>query len=359
MTVLTTRHQQAISANKRNNHKDNYDFRRFGDSLHIRLIRSSVQLAKKALGLSPTSEDVEAHLGKLEFLYELLSDRQSQELLLDILAFRSLGHRKVKLPLSTQEYWRELEHFDALVQQGEKLPTGPDGWSLSLVDLQELGYPIQIYTNAPVISSVFSLQQYRCKSSSGNIEPGDGAVVIDAGGCWGDTALYFAQKVGNNGQVHVFEFMPENLDVLSRNLELNPSLAPRIKLAKNAAWSTSGDKLFISGNGPSTRVGPDGDPVRDKSVETLTIDDLAAQRELARVDFIKMDVEGAELAALMGAEESIRKHRPDLAISVYHRLRDFWEIPAWINQLDLSYEFYLGHFTVHMEETVLFARARK
>lgn len=61
----------------------------------------------------------------------------------------------------------------------------------------------------------------------------------------------------------------------------------------------------------------------------------------------------------MGAEESIRKHRPDLAISVYHRLRDFWEIPAWINQLDLSYAFYLGHFTVHMEETVLFARARK
>jgi hypothetical protein len=76
------------------------------------------------------------------------------------------------------------------------------------------------------------------------------------------------------------------------------------------------------------------------------------------VDFIKMDIEGAEMQALRGAEESIRRFRPKMAITVYHSLEDFWEIPKWIAQLGLGYRFYLRHFTIHQEETVLFGVAK-
>jgi hypothetical protein len=60
------------------------------------------------------------------------------------------------------------------------------------------------------------------------------------------------------------------------------------------------------------------------------------------------------LAALRGAEASIRKHRPKLAISVYHRLEDMETIPRYLAGLDLGYRFYLDHHTIYGNETVLF-----
>lgn len=46
-----------------------------------------------------------------------------------------------------------------------------------------------------------------------SIKTEKGDVVIDAGGCWGDTALYFAHEAGNDGKVFSFEFIPKNLEV--------------------------------------------------------------------------------------------------------------------------------------------------
>ena len=79
------------------------------------------------------------------------------------------------------------------------------------------------------------------------------------------------------------------------------------------------------------------------------------EKILSKVNFIKMDIEGAELAALHGAEITLRQFRPKLAICVYHQLEDFWTIPQFLDGLDLGYRFYLRHFTAYGEETVLFA----
>ena len=68
-----------------------------------------------------------------------------------------------------------------------------------------------------------------------------------------------------------------------------------------------------------------------------------------------MDIEGSELNALRGAEKTIKKFRPKLAISLYHRQDDFITIPEYLNNLNVGYNFYLDHFTIHHEETVLFA----
>ena len=89
------------------------------------------------------------------------------------------------------------------------------------------------------------------------------------------------------------------------------------------------------------------------------LDDLVTSGSIKKADFIKMDIEGAEQQALRGAEKSIRRFKPKLAITVYHSLEDFWEIPQWIAQLGLEYKLYLRHFTIHQEETVLFAKASK
>jgi hypothetical protein len=52
----------------------------------------------------------------------------------------------------------------------------------------------------------------------------------------------------------------------------------------------------------------------------------------------------------------LRQFKPKLAITVYHDFKDFWMIPQFLDELGLNYRFYLRHFTIHAEETVLFAK---
>jgi FkbM family methyltransferase len=71
--------------------------------------------------------------------------------------------------------------------------------------------------------------------------------------------------------------------------------------------------------------------------------------------FINMDIEGAELEALKGAETTIRTARPDLAICVYHAPHHLWEIPLYLHSLGVDYRFYLRNYTTFTGETVLYA----
>ena len=95
-----------------------------------------------------------------------------------------------------------------------------------------------------------------------------------------------------------------------------------------------------------------------RRISTICIDDYVRSQGIERVDYIKLDIEGAELAALRGAETTIREFRPILAVSLYHRDADFISIPDYLDRLGLQYEFFLDHFNIHREETVLFAQAK-
>jgi hypothetical protein len=97
----------------------------------------------------------------------------------------------------------------------------------------------------------------------------------------------------------------------------------------------------------------------DTKTITTTIDDTVRELGLPRVDFIKMDIEGAELNALKGAEHSIREFYPKLAISLYHSIEDFSTIPRYLTSLGLNYKYYLEHHTIYENETVLFAVPQK
>lgn len=298
---------------------------------------------------------VEPHLGNLEWIHAALADEQSKEILVQLVAFRALGHRKVKLPTNTPEFWK-------VRQQGNQIPHGDEeldaeflGRKLHQRSLASFGYPIQMFSGPGACYTTFVHEQYRCKTSKGPIECAAGDIAIDAGGCYGDTALYFAHKVGPSGKVASFEFLPVNLSVFRRNLELNPDLASRIRLYENPVYSDSGQKLFVIGNGPGTRVVPESLDPNASKVETLKIDDLVSRGDFPRIDFIKMDIEGAELEALKGSESTLRRFKPKLAITVYHDFQDLWTIPQFLDGCGLRYQFYLRHFTIHAEETVLFA----
>jgi len=73
-----------------------------------------------------------------------------------------------------------------------------------------------------------------------------------------------------------------------------------------------------------------------------------------RPTFINMDIEGAELEALKGAEKTIRTARPDLAICVYHAPNHLWDIALYLHSLGLGYRLYLRNYTGLTSETVLY-----
>ena len=82
---------------------------------------------------------------------------------------------------------------------------------------------------------------------------------------------------------------------------------------------------------------------------------MVRQEGLERVDFIKMDIEGSELEALKGAKNTIKRHKPRLAICIYHKIEDFYTIPKYIKELVPEYKLYVKHHTDREWETVLYA----
>jgi FkbM family methyltransferase len=298
-----------------------------------------------------------AEIERGELLYGLLADEPSRGLLVKLIAYRILGHRKVKLPRNTPRYWRDIEAVGNVRTDAEPIPIKFMDAKLALYDCTPMDYDLRAYASGPGLACALVQKQYEYHWGDVHLKAEAGDVVIDAGGCWGETSVYFAHEVGAGGAVISFEFIPSNLVVLHRNREANPHLKDRLRVVENPIWSASGLKLYYVDWGPGSRVTADINQYHswEGIAETTTIDDTLAAQGLDRVDFIKMDIEGAELDALKGAEAAIRKHRPKLAISLYHKPDDFETIPSYLDGLGLGYRFYLDHHTIYENETVLFA----
>jgi len=344
------------------NFTDNWDFRRFGPQQTSHLQHDLKQFVKKVLSWvgvykRAVPSEIWENIDKLEWVYSQLKDEESRKTLVDVMAYRLLGYSKIKLALNTPDYWKTLDNLEKMTANADSIDLGFNNWRLHKISLASIGYPMELFIRPSGIMTQLILQQYRCTSGNTIIEASPGDTIIDAGACYGETALYFACKAGPAGQVFSFEFLPENLRIFQKNMQMNRDIASTVHLIENPLWSSSGLKLFIEVDGPGTRVTPMPKNSTAQEIKTVSIDDVANENNLRSVDFIKMDIEGAELDALKGAEKSIRSFKPKLAISVYHNLFDFWTIPQWIDSLGLGYQFYLRHFTIHAEETVMFAVA--
>lgn len=95
------------------------------------------------------------------------------------------------------------------------------------------------------------------------------------------------------------------------------------------------------------------------SVEVTTIDAYAREKNLPSVDFIKLDVEGAELDILKGAVVTIAQFKPILALSAYHKLDDFWTLMNFVKSIRPDYEFALRHSYDSPEDAPAFITKEK
>ncbi len=346
--------------------EENHDKNRFGPYKPKKsdALTSSTRWVKKIVGYKSSTladmqiERMEPYMTKLQQLWVLLNTTGKRNLV-QLIAYRLLGKHRVKLFTNNPSYHNALKAASALRKGDEEIDTKFFNFILNRFDLSSAGYPIELYFREPGVASDFLIEQYAYKEEGKTIvEAKAGDVVLDLGGCYGDTALYFAHKAGPTGKVYVFEFIPNNLIILRKNLALNPSLENRINIVEQPVSNSSDVHVYYRDNGPGSQVASEPFESQTGMATTITIDDFVERNGIEKVDFIKMDIEGSEPNALKGAEKTIRRCKPTLAIAIYHSMEDFVNIPEWIAALQLPYEYYLGHYTIHAEETVFFAKPK-
>ena len=118
------------------------------------------------------------------------------------------------------------------------------------------------------------------------------------------------------------------------------------ELISKGLWSSE-KELHLKTNDTASTISEDG----DTEIQVDSIDHLIGKP----ATFIKMDIEGSEYEALLGARNTILKCKPKLAICIYHKMEDIWELPGLIYAMCPKYTFYLRHYSFADNETVLYA----
>lgn len=289
-------------------------------------------------------------INKVYETFNLFSDEYSKDMylmqIINYSFFEEIG-KGIMLPLYYSHIWNLYYDIDNFIKE-----VNINGKNMFFCDLSNINIPISLYSTYKCsIFENYIIEQYRYKNKV-TVKKGD--YVIDGGGYVGDTALYFANLVGNKGKVYSFEFIDDNLDIFYKNIELNKDLKDIINIIKKPLYSKSNEELIININGSASRIDNSNNDNNGSKFISISIDDFVFSNNIEKIDFIKMDIEGSELEALKGAEKTILKFRPKLAISVYHSFTDYYEIPLFLSKMLNNYEFYFDHFKVGRGESVLF-----
>lgn len=168
-----------------------------------------------------------------------------------------------------------------------------------------------------------------------------GEVFADIGSFDGYTSEQFIKRYPDYRGVYVFEPEALNMQKVRRRLAGKRSVT-----YFQCGLSDHSGRLRFSSSGSASAICETG----EHEIEVRAFDELG----LESVTFMKMDIEGAERNALAGARGTIEKARPRLAVCVYHRGSDFWQIPKQVLSYWRDYRVYLRHYTEGVVETVMF-----
>jgi FkbM family methyltransferase len=164
-------------------------------------------------------------------------------------------------------------------------------------------------------------------------------IFVDCGAYNGISLMTFLEE--NNEQFRKYYGIEPDIDNYEKLknyiLTLPNDIQSKIQIVNKAAYDEEKKLRLYSLNGPGSFVADIG----NKEIESIKIDSLVDENGAT---FIKMNIEGSELSALNGAERTIEKYKPRLAIAGYHKTWDLWEVPLTINKFCPSYKFYLRSY---------------
>ena len=169
---------------------------------------------------------------------------------------------------------------------------------------------------------------------------------VDCGAYTGDTIHDFFEAGIDLKSIIAFEPDHKNFIQLTNFVE---SLPPKpLTLCIPSGVGNKTEIKYINAEGAASRISTEeGIPI-----PVISLDDILGNFSPT---LIKMDIEGNELDALHGAEKNLKRHRPNLAISIYHKPEDIWEIPNYLDSLNLGYQFFLRCHGHNSFDLVLYA----
>jgi FkbM family methyltransferase len=184
-----------------------------------------------------------------------------------------------------------------------------------------------------------------------------GGVIIEGGVANGADSVSFFEYFEGCGPVSIYGFEPF-VDEFNKSPHRTFLEKKGMRLFAEALWNRNEELFFnvdTTSPGASSILRGDLPSERRLRVRGVTIDSFVEEHRLGSVDLIKLDIEGAELEALIGARDTIRRFKPQLALSLYHKREHLYEIPEYCLNIHRDYRLKLGFYSPTFLDTVLYA----
>ncbi|MFV8342112.1 FkbM family methyltransferase [Flavobacterium sp. XS2P39] len=166
-------------------------------------------------------------------------------------------------------------------------------------------------------------------------------VIVDAGANCGHLSILFSKLTGEKGIVYAFEPDTFNIARIHTNMQLNKELPENIKIEELLLWNENELVDFYEAGtvGSSAVWIPDTDKCVKK--QAIRIDDWVLNNNIKKLDFVKMDIEGAEIEALDGCIKTIQNLSPNFAIASYHIVNGeptYIKVEEFFKKMDYPYK---------------------
>lgn len=179
--------------------------------------------------------------------------------------------------------------------------------------------------------------------------PVPGEVFVDAGAYNGQTSVEFTKWCPDYKNIYLFEPDSKEKVVIEETMK-NAGITKYHLFMKGVSdHSKSSGFCEDHANMSGGHISADGSG--KVTVPLISLDEVINDK----VTFIKMDIEGEERNALLGAEKLIKTYKPRLAVCVYHKADDFFKIPELILKINNEYKMAMRHYSSSDNETVLYA----
>lgn len=190
---------------------------------------------------------------------------------------------------------------------------------------------------------------------NGEIFPvSDRECLADCGAFDGDSIRSFLSVAGDFERIDSFEMDGKNFRRLKQYVaSLDQDKQGKIRCHQQGVWH---EKTVLSYGNEEKSPGEAYSLYKTSNQNQAEADRLDHMLAGQKVTFIKMDIEGAELNALKGACGILKEQHPKLAVCLYHKLEDLWEIPLYVQSVSKNYRMGIRHhYAYGFEGTVLYA----
>ena len=164
-----------------------------------------------------------------------------------------------------------------------------------------------------------------------------GGNFVDAGACYGDSSLIFS-RFYRPAKIYAFEPSEKNRRIMQKMLNQYLVSEQCYNISPYGLGEKPEQLFFCNQESPSFGISTEKDKA-GITVQIIPLDKYIAENKLSNIRLIKADLEGMGLAMLKGAEQTIRKNRPVLSLSIYHNREELLDIYRTLRSWDLNYEF--------------------